>query len=147
MFLHPSVGSTEQFFGWGCRHWLHSNPCSFLAVLHGEILCQCAQLWFLYVYFCSSRRCPSAAVISHMLHIGTFHRFRRFFSYGRLSSETYNICPCWLNSLISIMRTICWCAQEVLCHRRIAYRNAHYRAFLTCKDQVFACISSSWICH
>lgn len=50
----------------------------FLAVLRGEILRQCARLWFLYVYFCYSRRCPSAAVISHMLHIGTFHRFKQF---------------------------------------------------------------------
>ncbi len=77
---------------WACisaslywKHWvviwvllLHSNPSPFLAILHREILRQCARLWFLYVYFCYSRRCPSAAVISHMLHIGTFHRFKQF---------------------------------------------------------------------
>lgn len=75
-FCVPPSGT--QSYVWAAVTDSTRNPSSFLAVLDGEILRQCARLWFLYVYFCSSRRCPSAAVIPHMLHIGTFHRFRQF---------------------------------------------------------------------
>lgn len=71
-----------------------------------HLLRRCAQLWLLYVYSCYSE--PSAAAMCHMLHIGTFHRFKVFSGLDVFRARCrpisrYNICPCWLNSLISII--------------------------------------------
>lgn len=75
---------------------------------------QKAKLWFWYIYFCYCRRHPSVAPIVHMLHIGEFTRVPTVLDCRRPSSETNTICPCWLNSLISITRVICQSPQEVL---------------------------------
>lgn len=66
-FLHASVGNTAMF-----RALLISRHSRW------KDTTACAWLWFLYIYFWYSRRCTSAAVIPHMLHIGTFHRFKQF---------------------------------------------------------------------
>lgn len=129
LFLHPSVGNTKLCL-WFCYR-LHLKPSSFLANLDGEILRHCARLWFLYVYFCNMHSLSFCCSDTPYAAYRNISQVQTVLSYRCLSSETYNICHCWLNSLISITRTICWSVQEVLCHWEIASRNSRFECTIT----------------
>lgn len=127
LFLHPSVGNTELCLG--CCYWLKSLLISRHSLWRNTtpvcmiMISVCLFLLQQALSFCCSD-IPYAAYrnISQVLTV---------LSYRCFSRETYNIFPCWLNSLISIMRTICWRVQEVLCHWEIASRNARFECIIT----------------